>query len=88
MTAKDLYGRLSINVDQPEVNLTVDGEDFDWQQSVDNPVQMKVGRYYIKAEKDGYYRWHRYVNIYRDATTNVTIEMIDEDRDLEELLGN
>jgi tetratricopeptide (TPR) repeat protein len=88
MTAKDLYGRLSINVDQPDVNLTVDGEQFDWQQSVDNPIQKKVGRYYIKAEKDGFYRWHRYVNIYRDATTNVTIEMISEDRDLEELLGN
>lgn len=86
MTAQDLFGKLIITSTEDDATITVNGDSIDWQSSIDEPLDVQVGRYYVLAEKDGFYRWHRYVNVYRDARTTVEVRMIDEDTDLEELL--
>jgi len=74
MNKKIYYGMLNIVTDPAEgVDVMIDGKKVG--VSPFKPKRLKTGRYLVRFEKEGWDYWHRYVDITRDGTYELTPKM-------------
>jgi len=74
MVKKIYFGMLNIVTDPPDgVDVMIDGKKVG--VSPLKPKRLKTGRYLVRFEKDGWDYWHRYVDITRDGTYELTPKM-------------
>ena len=60
------YGKLEIKT-QPEAGITVYVDRKKVGVTPIKPLKLRSGRHYIRFEKEGFDRWHRYVTIENDG---------------------
>jgi hypothetical protein len=71
---KTYYGLLKITTDPTDgVNVLMDGKKIGVSPVGD--MKLQTGRYLLRFEKEGWDYWHRYVEIERDATYELTPKM-------------
>lgn len=74
MVKKIYFGMLNIVTDPAEgVDVMIDGKKVGVTPL--KPKRMKTGRYLVRFEKEGWDYWHRYVDITRDGTYELTPKM-------------
>lgn len=78
------YGTVAVTIDQPGAAILVDGEPAGTSPLAE-ALRLPVGRYLVEVQKDGFYPWRRYVEIYRDVDDAVEVQLIDESVDLDDL---
>lgn len=74
MTKRIYFGMLNIVTDPPDgVDVLIDGKKVGVTPL--KPKRLKTGRYLVRFEKEGWDYWHRYVDITRDGTYELTPTM-------------
>jgi hypothetical protein len=74
MVKKIYFGMLNVVTDPPEgVDVMIDGKKVGVTPL--KPKRLQTGRYLVRFEKDGWDYWHRYVDITRDGTYELTPTM-------------
>jgi hypothetical protein len=74
MKKKVYFGMLNIVTDPPDgVDVMIDGKKVGVTPL--KPKRLQTGRYLVRFEKDGWDYWHRYVDITRDGTYELTPTM-------------
>ena len=74
MVKKIYFGMLNIVTDPPDgVDVLIDGKKVGVTPL--KPRRMQTGRYLVRFEKEGWDYWHRYVDITRDGTYELTPTM-------------
>ena len=74
MVKKIYFGMLNIVTDPPDgVDVLIDGKKVGVTPL--KPRRMQTGRYLVRFEKEGWDYWHRYVDITRDGTYELTPKM-------------
>ena len=74
MDKKIYFGMLNIQTDPPDgVDVMIDGKKVGVTPM--KPRRLQTGRYLVRFEKEGWDYWHRYVDITRDGTYELTPKM-------------
>lgn len=84
-TKKTFFGKVKVDVDQDEAEVELKPEDLDAPREpnegakttspVESPIELETGKWLLEVEKEGFHRWVRYVDVKRDQTTTVDVNM-------------
>jgi tetratricopeptide (TPR) repeat protein len=82
---KTFYGKANVTVDQKDATIKFKPEDLKSPKGPDEPVvrtspmeepvELVTGKYLVEVTKDGFLKWVRYVQVRRDKTSSVQVEL-------------
>ncbi len=85
---KTFYGKADVQVNKEDATVKFKPKDLDSPKGPDEPithtspleepVELVTGKYLLEVTKDDFHRWVRYINIKRDKTTNVQVELSEQ----------